>query len=92
MWPLLVAVDRGKWFLISVGMCPGMVTSSSLRWRAPRSVADGGEHMHWWMYRAYLAVDDVASTLAVMTKVGGRSGGSRVQDLRDMFPPIYHGL
>jgi hypothetical protein len=47
-----------------------MVASSSLRWRAPRSVADGGEHMRWWMYRAYLAAEDVASTLAAMSKVG----------------------
>ncbi len=47
-----------------------MVASSSLRWRAPRSVADGREHMHWWMYQAYSAMDDVASTLAAMAKVG----------------------
>jgi len=47
-----------------------MVASSSLCWRAPRSAADGGEHMHWWMYRADSAADDVASTLAAMAKVG----------------------
>ena len=51
-----------------------MVASSSLRWRAPRSVADGGEHMHWWMYRAYSAADDLASTLAAMAKVGLAAG------------------
>ena len=47
-----------------------MVASSSLCWRAPRSVADGGEHVHWWIYRAHLAADDVASTLAATAKVG----------------------
>ena len=74
MCPLSVAVDRGKCFLISVGVSPGMVASSSLRWRAPRSVADGGEHMHWWMYLAYSAADDVATTLAAMVKVGSVVG------------------
>ncbi len=55
----------------------GMVVSSSLRWRIPRSVADGGEHMHWWMYLAYSAADDVASTLATMAKVGSVVGSLR---------------
>ena len=41
---------------------------------APRSVADGGEHMHWWMLRAYLAADNVASTLAAMAMVGRQLG------------------
>ena len=54
-----------------------MVVSSSLRWRAPRSVADGGEHMHWWMYLAYSTADDVASTLAAMAKVGSVVGSLR---------------
>ncbi len=49
MCPLLVAVEQGRWFLISAGVSPGMVASSSLRLSAPRSVADGREHMHWWM-------------------------------------------
>ena len=51
-----------------------MVANSSLRWRAPRSVVGDGEHVHWWMYRAYLAADDVASTLAAMAKVGSAVG------------------
>ena len=46
MCPLSVAVARGKRILISVGVRLGMVASSSLRWSAPRSVADGGEHVH----------------------------------------------
>jgi hypothetical protein len=54
-----------------------MVASFSLRWRAPRSVADGGEHMHWWMYLAYSAADDVALTLAAMAKVGSVLGSLR---------------
>jgi hypothetical protein len=29
-----------------------------------RRVAAGGEHRSWWMYCAYLAAEDVASTLA----------------------------
>jgi hypothetical protein len=51
-----------------------MVASFSLRWRAPRSVVAGGEHMHWWMYLAYSAADDVASTMAAMAKVGSVVG------------------
>ncbi len=54
-----------------------MAVSSSLHWRAPRSVADGGEHMHWWMYLAYSTADDVASTLAAMAKVGSVVGSLR---------------
>ena len=38
------------------------------------NVADGGEHMHSWMYRAYLAANDVVLTLAVMAKVGSAVG------------------
>ncbi len=49
MCPLLVAVEQGGWFLISAGVSLGMVASSSMRSSAPKSVADGGEHMHWWM-------------------------------------------
>ena len=37
-------------------------------------VADGGEHMHWWMYPPYSAADDVASTLAAMAMVGSAVG------------------
>ncbi len=46
---LSVAVEQGRWFLISAGVSPGMVVSSSLRLSALRSVADGGKHMNWWM-------------------------------------------
>ncbi len=49
MCPLLVAVERGKWFFINVVVRPGMVASSSLRSSAGRSVDAGGEHMIWWM-------------------------------------------
>ena len=51
-----------------------MLASSSLWLSAPRSVADGGEHMHWWMYWAYSAMDDVAATLAAMAMVGSAVG------------------
>jgi hypothetical protein len=75
MCPLSVAVERGRWFLISAGVSPGMMVSSSLRSSALRGVTDGGEHMNWWMWRAYSAADDVASTLAAMAKVGAAVGG-----------------
>ncbi len=77
MCPLSVAVEQGRWFLISAGVSPGMVVSSSLRSSALRSVADGGKHINWWMYRAYSAADNVASTLVAMAKVGAavRVGG-----------------
>ena len=52
-----------------------MVASSSLWASAPRSVAeDGREHMHWWMYRAYSAADDVASMLTAIAMVGSAFG------------------
>ncbi len=47
MWPLLVVVERGRWFLINAVVRPGMVASSSLRSSARRSVDAGGEHMIW---------------------------------------------
>ena len=33
--------------------------------------------MHWWMYLAHSAADDVASTLAAMAKVGSVVGSFR---------------
>ena len=56
--PLSVVVERGRWFLISVDVRPGMVASSSLWLSALGSVTDGGEHMHWWMYWTYSAAGD----------------------------------
>jgi hypothetical protein len=49
MCPLLVAVERGRWYLINVVVRPGIVASSSVRSSAWRSVDAGGEHMIWWM-------------------------------------------
>jgi hypothetical protein len=69
MCPLLVAVERGRWFLINVVARPGMVGSSLLRSSARRSVDAGGEHMIWSMYWAYSAVEDVASMLAATAVV-----------------------
>ncbi len=46
MCPLSVAVEQGTWFLISAGVSPGMVVSSSLQSSALRSVTDGDEHMN----------------------------------------------
>jgi hypothetical protein len=48
-WPLLVAVERSRWFLINVVVRLGMVGSSSLRSSARRSVDAGREHMIRWM-------------------------------------------
>jgi hypothetical protein len=45
MCPLLVAVERGRWFFIDVVVRPGMVASSSLRSSARRSVDASREHM-----------------------------------------------
>jgi hypothetical protein len=47
--PLLVAVERGRLFLINVVMRPVIVVCSSLRFSAQRSVDAGGEHMIWCM-------------------------------------------
>ncbi len=71
MWPILVAVERSRWFLINVVVRPGMMASSSLRSSAQRSVDAGREHMICWMLQEYLAVEDVASTLAANVAVGG---------------------
>jgi hypothetical protein len=66
MCPLLVAVERGRWFLLMDVVRLGMVASSSLRFSARRSVDAGRELMTWWMLRAYLGVEDVTSMLAAM--------------------------
>ncbi len=47
MWPLLVAVDWGRWEQINAGISPGMVCSSVLLLRVSRRVAAGGEHSSW---------------------------------------------
>ncbi len=39
------------------------------------SVEVGGEHKSWWMQRAYLAAEDVASILAAIVVVGVVVGG-----------------
>ncbi len=49
MCPLLVVVERSRWFLINVVVRLGMVASSSLRSTARRSVDASREHMIWWM-------------------------------------------
>ncbi len=49
MWPLLVAVECVRWFLINAVVRPGIVASSSLRSSAHRSVDACGKHMIWWM-------------------------------------------
>ncbi len=43
MWPLLVAVDLGRWKQINNDVRPGMVCSSILLSRASSSMAAGGE-------------------------------------------------
>jgi hypothetical protein len=47
MWPLLVAVDQGRWEQINAGVSPGMVCISVLLSRASRRVAASGEHSSW---------------------------------------------
>jgi hypothetical protein len=47
MWPLLVAVNGGRWCMIRWGVRPGIVTSLELGARAQRSVGVGGEHNAW---------------------------------------------
>ncbi len=53
-----------------------MVASSSLRSSAQRSVDVGGDHMIWWMYRAYLAAKDVTSMLAATVAVDDTRRGA----------------
>ncbi len=43
IWPLLVAVDLGRWEQINNNVRPGMVFSSVLLLRASSSVAAGGK-------------------------------------------------
>jgi hypothetical protein len=48
MWPLSVAVERGRWEQINAGVSTRMVCSSVLLSRAiSRRVAVGGEHSSW---------------------------------------------
>jgi hypothetical protein len=48
IWPLLVAVDLGRWEQIYVGMRPGMVCILVFLSRAISSVAASGEQRSWW--------------------------------------------
>jgi hypothetical protein len=73
---LSLVVEHGRWFLINVGVRPGMVVSSSLRSSAPRSIDAGREHMIWWMQWAYLAVKEVASILEANAEVGVAVGSA----------------
>ncbi len=47
MWPLLVAVNWGRWEQINAGVSPGMVCSLVFLSRASRRVAASGEHSSW---------------------------------------------
>ncbi len=64
MWPLLVAVDRGRWARINAGVSPGMVCSLVLLSRASRRVAASGERSSWSTYRAYSAAEEEAPMFA----------------------------
>ncbi len=71
IWPLSVAVDRGRCEWISAGVRPGMVFSSVLFSRARRRVVAGGEHRSWCTYRAYSAAEEVAMKFAANSMGGG---------------------
>ncbi len=64
-------MEHGRWFLINAVVRPGRVASSSLRSSARRRVDADGEHMIWWMWQAYSAVEDVASMLVANAMVDG---------------------
>jgi hypothetical protein len=49
MWPLLVAVDGGRWCMIRWGVRHGIAVSLELCVRAWRSDGFGGEHNAWWI-------------------------------------------
>jgi hypothetical protein len=66
MWPLLVAVDRGRWCMIRWGVRPRIVVSLELCTRTQRSVGVGGEHSAWWIKRSWSPAVEVAATLAAM--------------------------
>ncbi len=70
MWPLLVAMDRGRWCMIRWGVRPGIVVSLEPCARAWRNVGVGGEHNAWWIKRAWLLTVEVAATLAAMAVWG----------------------
>jgi hypothetical protein len=70
MWPLLVAVNGGRWCMISWGVRPRIVVSLELCTRAQRSVGVGGDHNAWWIKRTWLPAVVVAATLAAMAVRG----------------------
>jgi hypothetical protein len=70
MWPLLVAVEGGRWCMIRWGVRPGIVMSLELCVRARRSVGLGGEHNAWWIKRPWSPAMEVAATLAAMAVWG----------------------
>jgi hypothetical protein len=70
MWPLLVAVDRGRWCMIRWEVRPGIAMSSELCVRALRSVGVGGEHDGWWIKCTWLPAMEVVTMLAAMAVQG----------------------
>jgi hypothetical protein len=63
---------------MNAGVNPWIVVSSLLLSRAWRRVAASGEHRSWWMYHAYLAAEDLESTLAAIAMVGCNAVGSDI--------------
>jgi hypothetical protein len=61
MWPLLEAVDRGRWCMIRWGVRPEIVMSFKLWARAWRSVGVGGEHNAWWIKCTWSSAMEVAT-------------------------------
>jgi hypothetical protein len=71
MWPLLVAVDGGRWCMMRCGVRPGNVLSLVLRMRARRRDVVSSEQSAWWRKRAWSPAVEVVAMLATMA-MGGR--------------------
>ena len=77
MWPLLVAVESGRWLQTRRNEKLGIVANSLLRSSAHSNVAAGGNQRAWWTNHAYSAAVEVALTLVAIA-VGRSSAGVTV--------------
>jgi hypothetical protein len=71
MWPLLVAVDGGRWCMMKCGVRPGNVLSLVLHTRARMRDVVGGEQSAWWRKCTWSPAVEVVAMLAAMA-MGGR--------------------
>ncbi len=71
MWPLLVAVEGGRWCMMRCGVRSENVLSLVLHAKSRMREGVAGEQSAWWRKCAWLPAVEAAATLAAMA-MGGR--------------------